>query len=59
VYTYKSGAERSIYIDWDGRDNNGRELPSAVYYYVADVTFDVVDPGQRKQTVRGWVHLIR
>lgn len=59
VYTYESGAERSIYIDWNGRDNDGNELSEGIYYYVAEVTFNVVDPSQRNQTIRGWVHLIR
>ncbi|NJN41110.1 MAG: gliding motility-associated C-terminal domain-containing protein [Flammeovirgaceae bacterium] len=59
IYSYESGGERSIYIDWDGRDNNGNDLAAAVYYYVADVTFDVVDPANRSQTIKGWVQLIR
>jgi len=59
VYDYESGGERSIYIDWNGRDNEGKELSAGIYYYVAEVTFDVVDPSQREQTIRGWVHLIR
>jgi hypothetical protein len=59
VYSYESGGERTIYVDWDGRDNNGRELSTGVYYYDADVTFDVVDPAQRKKVIKGWVHLIR
>ena len=62
VYTYTgkiSDEVNSIYIDWDGRDTNGGELTAAVYYYVAEVTFDSVDPANRKKTFKGWVHLIR
>jgi len=59
VYSYASGGQRSIYIDWDGRDDNGKELTGGVYYYSADVTFDVVKPAAQRQTIKGWVHLIR
>jgi hypothetical protein len=59
VYSYESGGERTIYLDWDGRDNNGRELATGVYYYVAEVTYDSVDPSKRNQIVKGWVQLMR
>ncbi|MBL7877567.1 MAG: gliding motility-associated C-terminal domain-containing protein [Cyclobacteriaceae bacterium] len=59
VYSYQSGGERSIYIDWDGRDNNGKELAGAVYYYNAEVTFESVDPSKKTKNIKGWVHLIR
>jgi hypothetical protein len=59
VYEYSSGGERSIYIDWDGRDNNGNEVVAGVYYYNAKVTFNVVDPAQKVQNIRGWVQVIR
>ena len=59
VYNYQSGGERTIFIDWDGRDDNGKELATGIYYYSADVTFDVVNPANRKQTIKGWVNLIR
>lgn len=59
VYGYQSGGERSIFIDWNGQDNSGKELSTGVYYYSAEVTFDVVDPDQQKQTIKGWVQLIR
>ncbi|HMJ67257.1 MAG TPA: gliding motility-associated C-terminal domain-containing protein [Cyclobacteriaceae bacterium] len=59
VYHYESGGERSIYIDWDGRDTQGSELSAGVYYYVAEVTYDVVDPSQAIQFLKGWVHLVR
>jgi hypothetical protein len=59
VYAYESGGERTIYVDWDGRDFNGRDLSTGVYYYVADVTFDSVDPAKENQIIKGWVHLLR
>ena len=50
---------QSIYIDWNGRDANRQDLSSGVYYYVAEVTFDSVDPDNNTQLLKGWVHLIR
>ncbi len=59
VYSYTSGAERTIYIDWDGRDNNGNELSAGVYYYNAHVLFTVVDPTKKERDIRGWVQIVR
>lgn len=50
---------QSIYIDWNGMDMNNQELSSGVYYYVAEVTFDSVDPATATKSLKGWVHLIR
>ena len=50
---------QSIYIDWNGKDANRQDLTSGVYYYIAEVTFDTVDPSTGSQTLKGWVHLIR
>jgi hypothetical protein len=59
VYTYQSGGERTIYIDWDGKDNNGKDLAAGVYYYNARVTFTVVDPSKKTKDIHGWVQIIR
>jgi hypothetical protein len=62
VFTHvgiKGDESRSIYIDWDGRDSSGQALSAGVYFYIAEVTFDVVDPAQQNRTIKGWVHLIR
>lgn len=59
VYDYESGAERNIFIDWDGRDNSGADVSAGVYYYSAKVTYTVVDPANRVQNIRGWVQIIR
>jgi hypothetical protein len=59
VYSYESGGERSIFIDWNGRDNRGVDLSSGIYYYHAIVQFDVIDPAKKTQNFKGWVHLLR
>ncbi len=62
VYTYEGNIRNevnTIYIDWNGKDNSGVALTSAVYYFIAEVTFDLVDPANRTKKIKGWVHLIR
>jgi CHU_C Type IX secretion signal domain len=61
IYDYvgERGNENSIYINWDGRDNSGKEVASGIYYYSADVTFDSTKPGGTVKTFKGWVHLAR
>jgi hypothetical protein len=49
----------TIYIDWDGRADDGSELTTGIYYYVAEVTFNSVDPEKAERTIKGWVHLLR
>ncbi|HEX5172324.1 MAG TPA: gliding motility-associated C-terminal domain-containing protein [Cyclobacteriaceae bacterium] len=51
--------DQTININWDGRDNEGRELASATYYYEAEVKFDAIDPMKQNQILKGWVQLIR
>ncbi|MCI0751297.1 MAG: gliding motility-associated C-terminal domain-containing protein, partial [Flammeovirgaceae bacterium] len=58
VFDYKSGGENTIYVDWNGRDNNGQDLASAIYYWVAEVEFETVQ-ADRVKTYKGWVHLLR
>ena len=59
VFTFESGAEQSIFIDWDGRDNSGAELTEGVYFYTANVIFDVVDPAKKNKEIKGWVQIIK
>jgi gliding motility-associated-like protein len=60
VYSLNSeDTEKSILIDWNGRTNDGAELPAGVYYYSADVTFDVLNPDEASKQYKGWVQLMR
>lgn len=59
VYDFKSDSEKNIYIDWNGNNNNGAPVPSGVYYYLARVTFDVVDPKEAVRKIKGWVQVLR
>ncbi|NJM24513.1 MAG: gliding motility-associated C-terminal domain-containing protein [Bacteroidia bacterium] len=53
------GGQSNIYIDWNGKDKDGRDLSTGVYYYAAEVTFITPDPALKNRTIKGWVHLLR
>jgi flagellar hook assembly protein FlgD len=59
VYSYQSDETNSIYIDWNGKDNAGKDLDVGTYYYVANVVFDVLDPKKQNRTLHGWVVILR
>lgn len=59
VYNFSSSTDGTIYIEWDGRTNDGTTLTAGVYYYIAQVQFDVLDPQRRTRQYNGWVQLIR
>ena len=58
VYNYESNGENTSLINWDGRTFDGQRVPAGVYYYLAEVTFDVLDPSNAKQKIKGWVHVL-
>jgi len=58
IYTYQSGGENSVLINWDGRDNAGQLLSSGVYFYSAEVEFELRRNQDRSQRLNGWVHVL-
>ena len=58
-YNSRGEGEPNFFIDWNGRDNDGNELPEGTYYYTVKVIFDVFDPNLREQEFRNWVKIIR
>lgn len=59
VYEYNSGGENSVYINWNGTNFNGEELPSAIYYFEALVTFDMLRPENKERFIKGYVEIRR
>ncbi|MDA0193839.1 MAG: gliding motility-associated C-terminal domain-containing protein [Bacteroidetes bacterium] len=61
VYDYfsKDNPETSIFIEWTGQTSSGTELPAGVYYYVADIIFDVLNPEDAKEQLTGFVHILK
>jgi hypothetical protein len=64
VYTYTGNANddnfnSDILINWDGRSNDGKDLSTGVYYYVAEVSFLAIRPENKHKTLKGWIHLLR
>ncbi|WP_421870526.1 gliding motility-associated C-terminal domain-containing protein [Marinoscillum sp.] len=60
VFVYDSFENSNgIFINWDGTNKIGEDLPAGVYYYSAEVVFDVLDPDDANQVIKGWVQLLR
>jgi hypothetical protein len=59
VYSVYGATAENNYIFWDGLSNSGNEVDAGVYYYSANVTFDVRDPAEQRKVIKGWVHVIR
>lgn len=58
LYNYSSGSENSIYINWDGRTNDGDQVSAGVYYYEAEVRFNVLNPSDAVQKYKGWINVL-
>ncbi|MGF1638184.1 MAG: gliding motility-associated C-terminal domain-containing protein, partial [Cyclobacteriaceae bacterium] len=59
VYNNANAPEQSIFINWDGKDQQGRLMSTGVYYYLARVVFDVREPSQQVRDFKGWIQILR
>jgi gliding motility-associated-like protein len=46
-------------LEWDGKDNSGKEVAAGTYYYVVTVDFERLDPAGSQKTYKGYVTLIK
>jgi hypothetical protein len=58
LYEYTSDAQKSVTIDWNGRDSDGKLLEAGVYYYIADVEFDVLDAALAHKRLKGSFRIV-
>ncbi|MBL0742510.1 gliding motility-associated C-terminal domain-containing protein [Chryseolinea lacunae] len=50
--------EETNYTFWNGLSSEGRKVSPGVYYYSADVYFEMRDPEAGHRVVNGWVHVV-
>lgn len=46
-------------VKWDGKDNNGRAVDTGIYYFIANIEFQVREESDRFKEVKGWVHVVK
>ncbi|MDW3193497.1 MAG: gliding motility-associated C-terminal domain-containing protein [Cytophagales bacterium] len=61
IFDYDSSedAETGILINWNGKSNDGSDLPAGVYFYSAEVQYDVLAASEDQITLNGWVQILR
>ena len=56
---YSSSSSDVEKVFWDGKDSNGIESPTGVYYYVAEARLNYSTSKSEMKKIKGWVSLIR
>ncbi|MCW5911199.1 MAG: gliding motility-associated C-terminal domain-containing protein [Cyclobacteriaceae bacterium] len=46
-------------VQWNGRDNKGREVDTGIYFFIANIEFQVSNQKERFSEVKGWVQLMK
>jgi len=60
LYVYDSYENQDgIYINWDGKNKFGEDLPAGVYFYLVTLEQNVLNPKDTRKVLKGWVQLLR
>ena len=61
LFSYNSleDVENGIYINWDGKDFDGKDLAAGTYYYTADIIYDILDKENDQKQIKGWVQVLK
>jgi hypothetical protein len=59
IYSVMGATPEEDFIFWNGSSTDGREVDAGIYFYSANVTFDMREPQQQNRVIKGWVHVIR
>ena len=60
VFEFDSNeSEAGILINWDGKSSEGRDLPAGVYFYNAELIFDVLATSESERVLNGWVQILK
>jgi len=59
VFKATSAGENSLFINWNGKNSDGSDASAGTYYYVAEVTYDVLNPRESVRILKGWIQLVR
>jgi len=59
VFHSTAAGDNSLYLSWNGKLQDGSDAPAGMYYYIAEVTFDLLDTDNSVKVYKGWVQLLR
>ncbi len=57
IYNNTGQPEKDILINWDGKTNSGKLVPTGTYFYYALVKFDMLASDLREKEYKGWLNI--
>ena len=58
VYHSESVDPDACWVEWNGINDNGQKVSTGIYFYHAIVTYNVLDPANESDNIKGWISLL-